>query len=390
MLSENPIQKSSTSSNKLIQSERIIGIDIVKIVAMFSVTLLHITGIGGAIDAAENPLTNFLLCSLNGVSFCCINLFALTTGFLYYNRKTHCSRLIELWIQVVFWSVFANIIPAVYFKDFSFLIKSPLYRIFVISFSTYWYIDAYFALFLFIPLLNAAIEKLNQKQFIVSLTAASVLFGIIPFLFDNKEIIRLFSGNSFMWIAYLYLIGAGIKKYNLINRVKNSVLITAIIISSAIQIVTTYICRNLNTTFYDIDYSKVYGNYNFIVVFILSISLFMLISKINTKSLKLKKIIILLSTVSLSVYLIQCNHAVWNNLIVDQFGFIGKNSPISAVISAIGVSMALYIGFTVLGILQNKLFKICKIKNLCNSIENIAKKVFDLFYSKFLSKCVKN
>lgn len=389
MLSENPIQKSSTFSNKLIQSERIIGIDIVKIVAIFLVTLLHITGIGGAIDAAENPLTNFLLCSLNGVSFCCINLFALATGFLYYNRKNRYSKLLQLWIQVVFWAVFANIIPALYYKDLSILTETPFVRIFVVSFLTYWYVDAYFVLFLFIPMLNAAIEKMNKKSFVAFFIISSVLLGVIPFLFNN-DIANLIKGYSFAWLAYLFLLGAGIKKFDYINRIKSSVLTVTVIISALIQILTTFICRNYKPNFMGIDYSGIYENYNFIIMILFSLSLFLLIARIKVKNTKIIKIICAVSSAAFSVYLIQCNHSVLEYLIDKHFSFLGTYSSIAAFAAAIGISLAIYIIFTILGILQNKLFNICRINKLCDFIELTAKKVFDLFYSKILSKCVKN
>ena len=82
------------------------GIDILKIFAMFLVTVLHVTGLGGTIESAANPITKFVLCSMEGVSFSCIDIFALSTGFLCYGKKNRFSRLFNIWLQVIFWAIF--------------------------------------------------------------------------------------------------------------------------------------------------------------------------------------------------------------------------------------------------------------------------------------------
>lgn len=377
-----------TAKSPLITSkERIIGIDIVKIVAMFLVTLLHVTGVGGAVDTATNPVTKFLLCSVNGLSFCCINLFALSTGFLCYGKKNRVSRLLQLWIQVVFWSVFANIIPAIYKKDFSILLETPFVRLFVISFCTYWYFVAYFALFFFIPILNSAIDKISEKQFWKLLAIFSVLLGILPFLFNN-DLFKLDKGYSFAWLMFLYLVGAGIRKFDINNRIKVSVSLITSVILFILQSFVTYFCKTTKATFFEVDYSEVYCHYNFIVVALLSVMLFVLVSKIKVKSIKLTKVLTLFSSVAFSVYLIQCNRSVWNEFFESKkFAFIGNFSPIISVLAAIGTSFAIYLAFSILGIIQNKLFKLCRINILCDKIEKLVRKTFDWFYKSILLKC---
>lgn len=376
--------KSLTNSN-----ERIIGIDLVKIIAIFLVTLLHITGIGGAVDAAENPLSKFVLCSLEGVSFSCINLFALSTGFLYYGTKTHFSRLIGLWFQVVFWAILANIGPAAYLKDLSILTETPFVRIFVVSFCTYWYFTAYFALFFFIPLFNYAIKKISEKHFIFFLFSSLVIFGILPFLFNN-DLFQTVKGYSFVWLSIIYLIGAGFRKFNFNQRIKTSFLALTVFITCLLQSIIAFLSNSRSLTFMGVDYNKTYENYNFIVTLALSISLFLLISKIRISGKNIRKFIITLSSASFSVYLIQCNHSVMETFIENQLGFIGSFSPTKALAAAVGISLAIYIAFTLLGILQNYIFKLLHINKLCRTIESIFIKIFNTFYSKILCRCVHN
>lgn len=369
--------------------ERISGIDIVKILAMFLVTALHITGIGGAVSAAVNPAAKFLLSALEGISFCCINLFALSTGFLCFGRKTRLSRLLQLWIQVVFWALAANIGPALYLKDMSVLTETPFVRLFVISFGTYWYFTAYFALFFFIPLLNSAVEKLSEKHFIAFSLCTAVIFGVLPFLFNN-DLFVLNKGYSFVWLSYLYIIGAGFRKFNLVQRLKTPFSAIICIVCAAVQSCVAYISQLRKITFLGISYSDMYNKYNFIFTLILSVSLFALISKIKIQKPKMQNFIKIVASASFSVYLIQCNHSVMREFIEKHFMFIGSYSPVAAAAAAIGISAAVYIGLTVLGILQDALFRLCRIDKLCVLFERLLKRIFSGLYSKVLCKCVEN
>lgn len=368
------------------RSNRIIGIDIVKIVAMFLVTILHIVGLGGVVEASDNTTSKLLLSFLYGVSFCCINLFALSTGFLYYGKKAKASRLLQLWIQVVFWAIFANIGPALYRQDVSILTETPFVRVFVVSFCAYWYFTSYVALFFFIPLLNNAIEKISEKQFIFLLTITSIIFCIIPFLF-NKDLYRLYKGYSFVWIFYLYILGAGFNKFNYLERIKSKALIIVVIFSAIAIWILTFASAKYELTFFGVSYGNVYEHYNCLPTFLLSISLFLLIGKIKIINTTLTKIIVAFSSSAFSVYLIQCNRSVWREFIENHFSFIAQYQPITVVALTLGISFAIYLSFSLLGYLQNLLFKILKVKAICDWIEKICKIIFSKAYDVLICRC---
>lgn len=376
--------KSLTNSN-----ERIIGIDLVKIIAIFLVTLLHITGIGGAVDAADNPITKFLLSSIEGISFICINLFALSTGFLCYGRKNKLSHLFQLWFQVIFWALVANIGPAIFRKDLSILTETPFVRIFVISFCTYWYFVAYFALFFFMPLLNSTVEKITEKGFIGFFTVSAVVFGILPFLFNN-DLYRLNKGYCVLWLAYLYILGAGFKKFNYIQRITKVVLCTVFLICAAVQSILTCASHSFSISFMGVNYSNIYEHYNFINTILLSTSLFLLVAGIKIDNKKVRKITQSAASSAFSVYLIQCNHSVMREFIENHMSFIGKYSPVIAVLAVFGIALAIYVSFSILGMGQSVLFKFCRIDKICDKAETLARKVFLFCYNKIYTKCLKN
>lgn len=96
-------------------SERNHGIELLRIFAMLLAAVLHILKKGGVITASEGNLAAYsTVWLLEAAAYCAVNCYALISGYVGYSdrpKPLRLARCIELWLQVVFYSV---IITTVY------------------------------------------------------------------------------------------------------------------------------------------------------------------------------------------------------------------------------------------------------------------------------------
>lgn len=93
--------------------------------------------------------------------YCAVNCYALISGYLMWNKRPNIARLLGIWVQFVFYNLVFALVGILKF-GITLDLKLILTCVFPISSSTHWYISSYFGLMLFVPMLNAALEYVNQ------------------------------------------------------------------------------------------------------------------------------------------------------------------------------------------------------------------------------------
>ena len=364
---------------------RIYSADLVKIIAMFFVLILHLIGVGGVFDGANgNTLLQGILSGMEGVAFVSVNLFALATGFIYEGRSVKYSRLFELWLRAVFISLAC--LAVVYFVGGKITQKIILKSVFVFSKRTFWYLNEYIEMMLISPALNAAVRKMNAKETGFVLLVFAAVFSLFPTATANDTLSR---GYSFLWLSFLYAVGAYIKKYNLHQRLSKWFFAVIYILSTAAQSILIYVSKNREMTFFETDYSHVHAFYNNAFVLTSAVSLFILILGVEFKSQKSKKIIVSVSSVSFAVYLVHGCPAIWQ-YILRQLEFIGKMNTAAAAFTVLGLSLGIYICAIIIGFAQARLFKAVKINILCEKIEILIRKIFNILFGLGKKLLIKN
>lgn len=194
-------------------SSRNHGIDLLRIISMYMVLILHIMGCGGVFEKIEWLSWNYFISwGLSSLSFCAVNCYAMISGYICYSQKFDYARIIRLWMQIIFYTVgitvvFAWIMPqGVGFKKW-------ILAFFPITLNQYWYVSSYFALFFCMPFLNFIVNRLDRRLFIKLLVTMVVLFSLIPTFTLGKDGFGVSHGYSPLWLGVLYLLGAGIRKY---------------------------------------------------------------------------------------------------------------------------------------------------------------------------------
>lgn len=161
------------------------GIDFLRIISMFMVVILHILGQGGILKASEFMSANYIAGWLFEIaSYCAVNIFALISGYVMCHSKPRISKLSELWLQVAFYSVSLAVL-FMYLKPETYNSATLLNAFFPVTKKQYWYISAYFGMYLLTPLLNAVIINVSKKTFTLSLFSCFFVLSVLPTVLKN-------------------------------------------------------------------------------------------------------------------------------------------------------------------------------------------------------------
>ncbi len=207
----------NTELNPTPHSERNHGIELLRIFAMLLAAVLHILKKGGVITASEGNLSAYsTVWLLEAAAYCAVNCYALISGYVGYSdrpKPLRLARCIELWLQVVFYSV---IITTVYcIAGVGSVGVSDFADAFLpVTSKQYWYFTAYIGMFFFIPLLNALVRRLNRRALVSLCIMLIAVFSLYDTFasFWKKDPLALVGGHSPLWLGVLYIFGAAMKK----------------------------------------------------------------------------------------------------------------------------------------------------------------------------------
>lgn len=346
------------------------------------VVVLHVNGIGGVL---RNPLTEalsplwFTSSFINILCIIAVNCFALITGFVNVGKKPKIKNLLNLWLQAFFISVVVFAIK-VLLKEETFSVTLLAKRMLPVIFNRWWYFTAYFLLFFFIPILNAAMEKCGKVFMGALIITLGVIFCGIGFI-SPSDVFGLINGYSFLWLAYLYLVGAYIKKYDFKIKIKGKPI-------KSIYYLIAYFLFSLMHLAIGLVYSylsnwtkvPVLSNYVFIINVLSAVSLLLFFANINIKA---SKGLLFFSSTTFGVYLIHMAVDV-----TGKFAFLLNYHWAVTIALIFAFAIAIYLVCTVIEYLRQLLFKACRIPVLTEKIQNFILKIYDKLKAKFETKQV--
>ncbi len=332
------------------------GIDALKILSMFMVLVLHIFGHGGILDAAVDNSINYHVSWLMELgAMCAVDAFALITGYLMVNRKWKIGRIIELWLQVAFYSIgitllYALINPSTF--SWKFLIKS----IFPVSFKLWWYFTAYFALFFIIPFLNKLLDVLSGRQTIVLCVVLVVLFSVVA-TFVPGDAFGLGGGYSFLWLAVLYIIGGAIKKYKIEEKVKKRWAALGYLGCWILVWLSRIVIRFLTTKILGYEFgSEMFNGYLSPLVLGMAVSLLLFFSNLKFPK-TVNGILKFVSPLSFSVYIIHQQQFVVNQFFVDKWAYLATGNVFALVGTVLLFAIIVFVVCIAIEFIRVQLFK---------------------------------
>ena len=366
----------NTELNPTPHSERNHGIELLRIFAMLLAAVLHILKKGGVITASEGNLAAYsTVWLLEAAAYCAVNCYALISGYVGYSdrpKPLRLARCIELWLQVVFYSV---IITTVYcIAGVGSVGVSDFADAFLpVTSKQYWYFTAYIGMFFFIPLLNALVRRLNRRALVSLCIMLIAVFSLYDTFasFWKKDPLALVGGHSPLWLGVLYIFGAAMKKLRVPESMssKKALLIyaSAAVFTALFKITGDRLLRFVPGSFFVRDTSP--------TVLLCAAALLVAFARLKPCR-KLTEFAVLFAPAAFGVYLLHVSPLVFEHGIGNRFAFIGRLPfPLIpfAVLASAGVILAVGLTADKVRIL---LFKALGVPKLCRKAENSIRRLW--------------
>lgn len=366
----------NTELNPTPHSERNHGIELLRISAMLLAAVLHILKKGGVITASEGNLAAYsTVWLLEAAAYCAVNCYALISGYVGYSdrpKPLRLARCIELWLQVVFYSV---IITTVYcIAGVGSVGVSDFADAFLpVTSKQYWYFTAYIGMFFFIPLLNALVRRLNRRALVSLCIMLIAVFSLYDTFasFWKKDPLALVGGHSPLWLGVLYIFGAAMKKLRVPESMssKKALLIyaSAAVFTALFKITGDRLLRFVPGSLFVRDTSP--------TVLLCAAALLVAFARFKPGR-KLTEFAVLFAPAAFGVYLLHVSPLVFEHVIGNRFAFIGRLPfPLIpfAVLASAGVILAVGLAADKVRIL---LFKALGVPKLCRKAEKSIRRLW--------------
>lgn len=290
------------------------NIELLRIIAMLMVVTLHylIKGQATVSLVDDTGILNLLLWFLKAFCIVTINVYVLISGYFLLDAKWKISRLLTLWLQVMFYSVGVPFVCLM--LGIGEVNTWGLYDwvnvLFPIQMEHYWFVTAYVVFYLLVPALSMGVKKMNRKQHGLVIAGLLLVFSIpksiLPIGIPTDRY-----GYDFGWFLCLFMVAAYIRMYGIsfLNRKKRAFGLYIISVCGILGISLLYglLSRKGLSFTYAIDMTYCY---NHILVLVASVALFCGFQYIKIPQGKVGNIICRISPYTLGVYLLHENLAI--------------------------------------------------------------------------------
>ncbi len=358
-------------------TERKTGIDALRILAMFMIVTMHLLKQGGVLYALDASSSGYgILWLLEVICFCAVNCYALISGYVGSSSRFRLSKLVLFWLQIFFYTMIITGIFAV-LRPETVNIQSWWKALFPVLSNQYWYMTCYFGLFLLLPFLNQAIEKIEEKQFTVLVGLLVIFFSVGPCILEGypfnfpggRNVFGVADGYSVIWLLILYLIGAYIRKNKLDERVKAwkavVVLVFCVLLTWGCIL---YLPEITLHRFGESRYAMNLLRYTSPTMLVTAVCFCLLFAKIQWKGKLLNKGVFFLSGTSLGVYLIHTHPLIWDYYIKDCTLYLAGENGAFIVAKLMLLAITVYLVCTIIEALRKTLFRLLKLDKICQKI----------------------
>ncbi len=201
-----------------LHKKRQISIEMLRLLAMMMVVSLHFLAKGRLLPALTEPMNGqgYLAWFLESFSIMAVDVYVLISGYFLVETGFRCRRVISLVLQVMFYTCLIPVLllAAGYLKPGEITFYNILQYVFPTNMLHYWFVSAYVLMFLFTPVLNAAVHAMRKTQLQAAigilLLMESVSKTVIPVRLELDNL-----GYDALWFLVVYLIAAYIRLYGI-------------------------------------------------------------------------------------------------------------------------------------------------------------------------------
>ena len=352
------------------------SVDLFRIIASIFVIILHVLGQGGILQAAAPGSSVYWLAwSMEILAFCAVDCFALISGYVMLDKSIKTKNIVGLWIHALFYSLLFTALFFVFVPETRSLRHIVVACLPIVG-KQWWYMSAYFALYLFIPVLNAGVHQIPKRNIQKFLILVLVGIGILDHLIPTDDAFRLTGGNSPIWLMILYLFGAYIKKYNVKEKITRFQSLLGFFIAIALTILSKVIIRLVTVRMFGvIKYDDTWISYTSITIIFASLFLFLFFLNIRIGD-TAQKAIMLLAPATLGVYLIHVHPLVFEYILKDAFVSFAHTSGLLMIVCTLAVTLIIFLLCAVIDLLRIQLFKLLRVAQLCESVNRYVVRLF--------------
>lgn len=353
------------------KKNRIIGLDILRILSMCGIVGLHIINKGGLINNANiHSIEYYVILSLLVLFYTSVDIFGILSGYLNVDKENiKTSRIIELISILVFWGGITTLVFYLFnisnVKAFGKI--EMLKNTFTILAGCRWYIVCYILLFFMIPYINMFcknIGKDNLKKFLIT---GFIFFCIIPNIFFMRDLFKLFNGYSPFWLIYCYMLGCYLRLYDInIDKLK---CIKYVILLFCCTFIMNSIIRNIGMVIFNkIILGDWFINYISPFTLIMSLLMVLLFTNVNINNDMLKKMVIYLSNASFSVYIIHGHRLIFEYVWSGFFKFLLNYNFVIILFTVPIITFVVYSMCCIIDLFRKLVFKLCRIDTFINFV----------------------
>lgn len=203
--------------NTLKPPARQANLELLRCVAMMMVIVLHYLGKGNfLVGLKEGWLYPAESIAWLLESFCivAVNVYMFISGYFLCTSSFKPSRLIQLWLQVWMYSMAVGLLGALtgVMEETAFDTHFLLTLIFPVAMNHYWFMTAYIILYLLLPFLGIAVQKMTRQQLQVAVLLLLFVFSlqksILPVRLETDGL-----GYDCLWYVCVFMAAAYVRRF---------------------------------------------------------------------------------------------------------------------------------------------------------------------------------
>lgn len=332
---------------------------------MLMIVMIHIMNQGSVFRFEDNGIVRFSVMSLiYDAIMCATNCFGLISGYVGIKSEHKMSSFVLLWLRAVFYGIL--IIAVFLIFDPSRITKDVIRgAVLPITSNTMWYFTAYFGMFLFLPLINKALNALSKTQIKLIFISFILIFSVMTSIFG--DLFMLCGGYSTIWLIVLYIIGGCVAKLDELNSISRSKAFGCFMAMLLLCWLIQLLCKLLAVFFWEDEISYFKSIFDMLLGYVSPVMLMealaLLIFFKNTKiSVKAQRIVLFLSQAAFSVYIIHCHPLIWPYFKYASFSVYRKLPVPLTAAAVIFTAVVIYLVSSFVDIFRDKLFRAIKLR----------------------------
>lgn len=184
--------------------------ELMRIVSMFFIVIWHIIMHGNVLTNCTNPAIKIMLEMIMFFIIVHVNSFVLLSGYFQSKSKFKLSKLLSIFLQVVFYSIIILLLAIKLGWIENYTIVTFINNLSLTSLDNYWFIKMYLVTYVFSDYINKFIDRLSRDEYKKFLIIGFILLSVVPFITGYKVVWN--DGFNFFNFIFLYMIGGYLRE----------------------------------------------------------------------------------------------------------------------------------------------------------------------------------